>query len=143
ESSRWRIRCLTCSRITSYCTSRLLLCWLAIRWFPVEHLHFADNDFSAVTICPVLCLPFSSTQRSLNVDLAPLAQILPCDLTKPIKENQPMPFGFFLWLAAVFIFPLLACRRAYIGNGTARRHIFNLRVLPQRTNQNYFIHASH
>ena len=61
----------------------------------VEHLHFAGDDFSGVTITAVLGLPFTGAQCAFNVNLAAFFQIFARDFAKAIKEYDAPPDGMY------------------------------------------------
>src|SRR5690349_4516746 len=67
---------------------------------------WSQHDFRRVSVVVVLVGPFAGLQLAADVNLAALSQILFRDADESlIPDHHAMPFGVFLALAAVLVFP--------------------------------------
>src|SRR5262249_9927 len=72
-----------------------------------EHLHALGDDLGGVALLAFLVLPLARAQRSLDVDLRALLEVLARDLRQTIEEHHAVPLGALLLLAARLVLPLV------------------------------------
>src|SRR5262245_49655002 len=71
-----------------------------------QHLHLLGDDLGGVVVLAFLVLPLARLQAPLDVHRAPFLQVLTSDLGEPVVEDDAMPLGFLLLLAAVAVLPV-------------------------------------
>jgi hypothetical protein len=64
------------------------------------------------------------------------------DLSQTVKEDDTMPFGLFLLIAGILIFPGFASGERDIRDTVAVRHNPEFGIITHVSNQNNFIYAS-
>src|SRR6185437_1168453 len=102
-----------------------------------------QHDFGGVFLDTGLVGPFARLQRTLDINLGALFQILLGDFAEPlIEDHDPMPFGLFLALAGRLVAPALRGRDAQIGDRPAVLGTPDLRVLAEIADQNHLVHTS-
>ena len=98
-------------------TAALLALARAVALFRVEHGELGveplEHDLGGVTLLPLLVLPFARLERTLEIDLGALLQILLGDSREIlIEDDHTMPFGLLAALAGRLVTPALARRHA-------------------------------
>jgi hypothetical protein len=88
---------------------------------------------------PSICI---SSQRTLDVDLAAFAQILPGDLGEAAEKDHPMPLRALLVLTALLVPPGLGGGYPDVGDRRAIGRVPGLRIRPQVADKNDFVNAS-
>ena len=105
-----------------------------------EHLHFVGANLSAVLLLAVLVGPFPRAQRTLDIDLTALAQILTGDLGQLAVEVDAVPLGRLLALAGLPVFPRLRSGDSDIADRVARRGETAFRVGAEIAHNDYLVH---
>jgi hypothetical protein len=113
----------------------------------VEHGHLRvealQHDLRRIAILAVLVLPFAGLQRTFEVDLGALAQILLGDLAELLAEDHhPVPLGLFAALAGVLVAPTLRGRDVQIADRTTVLSAADLRVSPEIANEDDLVHGT-
>ena len=89
----------------------------AVALFRVEHRQLGveplQHDLGGVTLLPLLVLPFARLERTLEIDLGALLQILLGNFREIlVEDDHTMPFGLLAPLAGRLVTPALARRHA-------------------------------
>src|SRR3954454_25350552 len=104
---------------------------------PLEH------DFGRVLFDTALVGPFAGLERTLDVNLGALFQILFGDLAEPfIEDHDAVPLGLFLALAGRLVAPRLRGGDAQIGDRPPVLGAADFRILAEISNQNDLVDAS-
>ena len=103
-----------------------------------QELKIGGNDLGGIMGLPVF-FPASRLETPFNVNLAPLGQVFFTHFGLAPKDNNAMPFGFFLPIPGTFIGPLFTGGDGKVDNRNTRLGITNLRIPPQMSNQHHLI----
>src|SRR5712671_4072201 len=109
---------------------------------PPEHLQVVADDLGRVALVPLLVLPLTRAQASLDVHLRALAQVLAGDFCQAPEERDAVPFGALLLLTGLLVAPALAGGDAQVGHGRAGGHGAGLGIGSQVANENHFVDAT-
>src|SRR5882757_2354524 len=109
---------------------------------PPEHLQLVADDLGRVALVPLLVLPLTRAQASLDVHLRALAQVLAVDFCQAPEERDAVPFGPLLLLTGLLVAPALAGGDAQVGHGRAGGHGAGLGIGSQVANENHFVDAT-
>src|SRR6266403_434811 len=107
-----------------------------------EHLQVVADDLGRVALVPLLVLPLTRAQASLDVHLRALAQVLAGDFCQAPEERDAVPFGPLLLLTGLLVAPALAGGDAQVGHGRAGGHGAGLGIGSQVANENHFVDAT-
>src|SRR5690606_27993526 len=108
-----------------------------------QHLHLIRHDFRRVALLAVLALPFAGLQAAFHVHRAAFFQVFTGNFLQAVVEHHTVPFRFFTALSGIPVFPVGGGGGGHVAGGLAIRAVANLRVTPQITHQNDFVHGSH
>src|SRR3954454_573425 len=102
-----------------------------------------QHDFGRVLFDTALVGPFAGLERTFDVNLGALLQILFGDLAEPlIEDHDAVPLGLFLALAGCLVAPRLRGRDAQIGDRPPVLRAADFRILAEISNQNDLVDAS-
>src|SRR6185436_4558298 len=108
-----------------------------------EHLHAVAHDLGGVAVLAFLVLPLARAQAALDVDLRALLQIFAGDLGQLAAEDDAVPLGLLLLLAARLVIPLERRRHRNVGDRRAVGHIACLGIAPEVADQDDLVHRCH
>src|SRR4051794_24001836 len=102
-----------------------------------------QHDFGRVLLDAALVGPFAGLERTLDVNLGALLQILFGDLAEPfIEDHDAVPLRLFLALAGRLVAPRLRGGDAQIGDRPPVLGAADFRILAEISNQNDLVDAS-
>src|SRR5262249_18616721 len=113
----------------------------------VEHGQLAaealEDDLGRIALRPGLVGPFAGLQRTFDIDLAALAQILFRDLRQPlVEDHHTVPFGLLAALAAVLVAPVLRGGDREIDDLQAVLGAADFRIAAEIADENDLVHGS-
>ncbi len=107
-----------------------------------DQLHPVGHDLGRVLLDAVLVGVLARLQPALDVDRAALLQVLARDLRLAAEQDDAVPLGAFLLLAAL-VLPLLGRRDVEVGDRIAAGRVARLRIAAQVAEQDHLVHRCH
>ena len=108
-----------------------------------EELHVVRHDLGGVAVLAVLVLPLPRPDAALDVDRRALLEVLARDLREARPEDDAVPLGLFLVLAALLVLPAEGRREADVGDRITVRHVAGFGVRAEVADQDHFVYRGH
>ena len=102
-----------------------------------------DHDLGRVALLAALVGPFARRELALDIDLGALAHVLLCDLRQLlVEDDDTVPFGALLALAALAIAPRIRRGHRHVHHGSAILHGPHFGVAAEIADQDDFVDAA-
>src|SRR5262245_11419993 len=108
-----------------------------------EHLHLLGDDLGGVVVLAFLVLPLARLQAALDVHRAPFLEVLTSDLGQSVVEDDAMPLGFLLLLAAVAVLPVAGGGDADVADRCAAGRVAHLGVAAEVADDDDLVDRCH
>ncbi len=104
-----------------------------------KDFHVIDFDLERPSLHAILPRVLALPDTSLQVHLGTLVQVLVANFGEFSPGHTSMPFGVFLFLTAFVLSPSLGGCDREVYNGDSVRCVADFRLLPQVSDQYYFV----
>src|SRR5690606_1104761 len=106
-----------------------------------EHLHLVGDDIGEVLLDTVLAGELVVADRTLDIDLSALLQVLAGDLAKLAEQLDPMPFDL-LDLVAVNHLAQAGGRQAKRADGHTYLSVLHIRIVAKIADHDHLVVAA-
>jgi hypothetical protein len=105
-----------------------------------DNFQFASHYLGGIPILAGFVLPFAGAVLPFDINPRTLSEVLGDYFGEVAEEDHPVPFGAFLLLAGLLIFPPFGSGDIHVGDGFAILGIANFRVRAEVAENEGFLH---